>query len=169
VLVVRIVPNMSDPRRLDEVTIFNDKLTFLIPHEWIEAESGEDGTYLYQASDARSGWFRVSLVTIDNVAKPAERLEEIFSDDKNVSANEATGNLIRRTEKNSEEHGVPLHIFYWFVGGCVPPHCVYKAVFSYTVLSDVLNNDDTQAEVRLLEQLVSEARFNPTVRTNGRG
>lgn len=156
---------MSDPRRLDEVTIFNDKLTFLIPHEWIEAESGEDGTYLYQVPDARSGWFRVSLITIDNIARPAERLEEIFSDHKNVSANEATGNLIRRTEKNSAEDGVPLHICYWFVGGCVPPHSVYKAVFSYTVLFDVLNDDDTQEEVRLLEQQVSEARFNPAVQT----
>ena len=54
---------MSNTRRLDEVSIFNDKLTFLIPHEWIEVESGEDGSYLYQVADAQSGWFRVSLIT----------------------------------------------------------------------------------------------------------
>jgi hypothetical protein len=166
-LVIRITPNMSDVRRLDEVTIFNDKLTFLIPHEWIEAESGEDGTYLYQAPDARSGFFRVSLLTVNNVARPAERLEELFSNHKNVSANETTGNLVRRTEKDSEEDGAPLHIFYWFVGGCVPPDSVYEAVFSYTVLSDDLHNDDTRTDVTLLEQLVAEARFNPAVRTNG--
>jgi hypothetical protein len=78
---------MSDVRRLDEVSIFNDKLTFLIPHEWIEVESGEDGTYLYQVPDVRSGWFRVSLVTISNVARPAERLAELFSNHENVSHN----------------------------------------------------------------------------------
>jgi hypothetical protein len=157
---------MSDVRRLDEVSIFNDKLTFLIPHEWIEVESGEDGTYLYQVPDVRSGWFRVSLVTISNVARPAERLAELFSNHENVSANETTGNLITRTEKDSEEGGTPLHIFYWFVGGCVPPNSVCEAVFSYTVVSDVLNNDDTQSEVILLGQLVSEARFNPAAGSN---
>ena len=96
---------MSDARRLDEVSIFNDKVTFLIPHEWIEVESGDDGTYLYQAADARTGWFRVSLITQNDVVNPAARLRELFSQYGNVAVNEATGNLIRRSEKETIRDG----------------------------------------------------------------
>ncbi len=152
---------MSDARRLDEVSIFNNKLTFLIPHEWIEVESGEDGTYLYQMADARSGWFRVSLITQDDVVSPAARLSELFSEHASVAVNKTTGNLIRRSEKKTIEDGERLHIYYWFVGGCVPPKKVCEAVFSYTVLADLINNDETQSEVILLGQVVGEARFNP--------
>ena len=157
---------MSDVRRLDEVSVFNGRLTFLIPHEWIEGESGEDGTYLYHAPDARSGWFRVSLITTSNVARPADRLVQLFRNHDNVSVTEATGNLIGRREKDSEEDGTPLHIFYWFVGGCVPPDRVCEAVFSYTVQSNALDNNETQSEVMLLGQLVSKAHFNPPEGTN---
>jgi len=38
---------------------FDGKLTFLIPHEWIEAESGDDGMYLHQLPDSRSGVARL--------------------------------------------------------------------------------------------------------------
>jgi len=150
---------MAMRRRLDEVSIFNERLTFLIPHEWIEAESGDEGAYLYEVPEARSGWFRVSLVTKKGIADPAERLRELFRDYGNVETNEATGNMVRRSEKETVENGDKLHIYYWFVGGCVPPDMVCEAVFSYTVLAELLNNDETQSEVKLLDQLVGRARF----------
>ena len=157
---------MSDTRRLDEVSIFNGKMTFLIPHEWVEVESGEDGTYLYQVADARSGWFRVSLITQNDVVSPAERLEELFSQHTTLVEKKATGNLTRRSEKETVEDGERLHIYYWFVGGCVPPKKVCEAVFSYTILADLINNEETQSEVTLLGQLAAEARFNPSAFTN---
>jgi hypothetical protein len=157
---------MSATRRLDEVSIFNDKLTFLIPHEWIEVESGEDGSYLYQVADTQSGWFRVSLITQNDVVSPPVRLRELFSQAANVTVNETTGNLIRRSEKNTIEDGERIHIYYWFVGGSVPPEKVCEAVFSYTVLADLMNTDEAQSEVTLLGQLVSQARFNPAAFAN---
>ena len=157
---------MSNTRRLDEVSIFNDKLTFLIPHEWIEVESGEDGSYLYQVADALSGWFRVSLITQNDVVNPAVRLKDLFSQDPNVAVNKTTGNLIRRSDKETTEDGSRIHIYYWFVGSIVLPKKVCEAVFSYTVLADLTNTDETQSEVALLGQLVSEARFNPAAFAN---
>ena len=150
---------MSDVRRLDAVSVFNAKLTFLIPHEWIQVEEADEGTHLYQAPDAQSGWFRVSLITKNDVVCPAEQLRELFSEYANVEVNERTGNLIRRSEKDTIQEGVRLHIHYWFVGGCVLPNIVREAVFSYTVLADVANNEETQSEVKFLGQLVREARF----------
>jgi len=99
------------------------------------------------------------LVTTKGVADPAERLRKLFRDHGNVETNEATGNLVRRSEKDTVEDGDKLHIYYWFVGGCVPPDMVWEAVFSYTVLTERLNNDETQSEVKLLDQLVGKARL----------
>jgi len=153
---------MTAGRRLDEVSIFNNRLTFLIPHEWIEVESGADGTYQYQVPDAQRGWFRASLITTKGVAKPAERLANIFRGCDDVVSKEATGNLIRRSEKDTVQDGENLHLYYWFVGGCVAPDMVCEAVFSYTVLSNLVENADTLSEVNLIDRLVSDARFNAT-------
>jgi len=150
---------MTAARSLDEVSVFNNRLTFLIPHEWIEVESGDDGTYQYQVPDARSGWFRAPLITTKGVAKPAERLAQVFRGYDDVSK-DATGNLIRRSEKDTVQDGENLHIYYWFVGGCVTPDIVCEAVFSYTVLSNLVENADTLSEVNLIGRLVSDARFN---------
>ncbi len=150
---------MGNTRRLDRVSLFGDKLTFLIPHEWIEADDDDEGTYLYQMPDTHSGWFRVSLITVGGAGSPEERLRKSFSDCKEVETNQRTGTLMRRSEHDCVEDGDRLHIYYWFVGGCGAPDVVREAVFSYTVLAELTTDQETQAEVRLIEQLVREAQF----------
>ncbi|HLW53016.1 MAG TPA: hypothetical protein VKW06_09235 [Candidatus Angelobacter sp.] len=150
---------MTGIRRLDEVSIFNGKLSFLIPHEWIEAESGDSEAYLYQAPDGHSGWLRVSLITTKGVPDPGERIMKLFSDFENVTRDEITGNLTHRSEKDTVEDGDRLHIYYWFVGGVVLPDIAYEAVFSYTVLADNATETTTKSEIQVLDQLVSKARF----------
>ena len=54
--------------RLDRDFPFNEKLSFLIPHEWSE-EWDTDHYYLYQAPSNDSGWLRVPLITLTNPAK----------------------------------------------------------------------------------------------------
>ena len=143
--------------RLDAVSIFNDKLTFLIPHEWIEVESDEKDVYQYQLPDAISGFFRVSLVTGHG---PAEKLRKSFQKEHgNVEVNPATGNFIARSEKASTQDGTQLHIYYWFVGGSVAPEVIREAVFSYTVLADLSDDSETQSDVKIIGQLIADARF----------
>ena len=151
--------NMTRIRRLDEVSIFKGKLSFLIPHEWIEGESGDSEEYLYQAPDGRSGWLRVSLITTKGVADPSERLGKLFGESENVTRNELTGNLIRRSEKDTVEDGDKIHIHYWFVGGIVLPDIACEAVFSYTVLAENVSEATTKSEIQVLDQLLSKARF----------
>ena len=61
--------------RLDAVSIFNDKLTFLIPHEWTEVKSDENNTYQYQSPDATSG---VLPSLINHWAWPSAETKEEF-------------------------------------------------------------------------------------------
>src|SRR5690348_712670 len=144
-------------KRLDAVSIFNNKLTFLIPHEWINVEFDENDAYQYQLSNATCGFFRVSLITGHG---PAEKLRESFQKAHgNVEVNPTTGNLIARSEKVLTQDGTPIHIHYWFVGGSVGPDAICEAVFSYTVLAHLHNDSETQSDVQIIGQLVADARF----------
>jgi len=144
-------------KRLHEVSIFSHKLTFLIPHEWIEVESNENDVYQYQLPDATSGFFRVSLITGHG---PAENLRKSFQKEHgNVEVNPTTGNFIARSEKASTQDGTRIHIHYWFVGGSVGPGVIREAVFSYTVLADLVDDNETQSDLKIIGQLVADARF----------
>lgn len=149
---------MDEFVRLDEVSVFGDKLRFLIPHEWEEKDDGAD-LHMYCAPNAKSGWFRVSLITIQNVQDPPQRLREITAEWEAPSVDEETGNVIASWEKDSTEDGVPIHLYYWKVANAVPPDKVREAVFSYTVLTEDVNNPETQQMIGILQQLVSRASF----------
>jgi len=71
---------MAESIRLDEVSVFGGKLSFLIPHDWEEDDSdAESNTYMYRRPNADSGWFRVSLNTATVIhERPTDRLKRIW-------------------------------------------------------------------------------------------
>jgi hypothetical protein len=150
---------MGDVTRLDRVLVFGYALSFLIPHDWIEGQSGDDH-YLYHLPQAESGWLRVSVITVE-VPKEnvSQKLDEIFEGEKHVAVEKQTGNRVCGWEKDSEEDGVPVHLFYWKIANAVPPNLVREAIFSYAVLSDLANLKETRDVVDLIGRLVSQAEF----------
>lgn len=143
--------------RLDAVSIFNDKLSFLIPHEWIEVESDENDVYEYQLPNATSGFFRVSLITANG---PVEKLRKNFENKHgNVEVNPVTGNFVARSEKTSTQDGTRIHIYYWFVAGVLTRNLIREAVFSYTVLADLVDESDNQSDIKIIGKLIADARF----------
>jgi hypothetical protein len=148
---------MREVNRLDQVVSFGDKLGFLIPHEWIEGESGRDGTYVYHYPDADSGWLRVNLVTSKVSGNPAERLQELFQNKVNCWVEEKTGNLVSNYEKDLEQDGEDLHTYYWLVGNCVPPGLIREAIFPYTILRDRINDEENRGTVNVLSQVLPRA------------
>jgi hypothetical protein len=64
-----------------------------------------------------------------------------------------------------KEDGVQIHLYYWIVANVVEPNLIREAVFSYTVLHERINDEDTVRIVRLLRQLVSQAYFKPAIQT----
>ena len=143
--------------------MFGDKLSFLIPHEWVEGNGEEDDHYLYHAPEAKSGWLRVSLITLRTVEPPSQRLKQIYGAKENVTVDAKTGNFVSVSEKDSQEDGCSIHIYYWRVANFVLPDLVHEAVFSYTILRERLNDQETLQSVKLIGQLVSEAEFSGSI------
>jgi hypothetical protein len=150
---------MHEVTRLDQVSTFGGKLSFLIPHEWIETESGEDGSYLYHLPGADSGLLRVSLVTSKGSGDPAERLRKTFQSKTNYWIEKKTKNLVNNYEKDIEQEGEFLHIYYWLVGNYVLPDLIREAIFSYTILRDQVDDEANQAIVNVLSQVLPRADF----------
>jgi hypothetical protein len=149
---------MESINRLDRVLVFGDKLSFLVPHEWVETT--ENDHYLYQRPGTYSGWLRVSLITSKPVNEtPAQCLARIFRGRDDTTVDERTGNVVCASEKNSEENGVKIRLYYWKVANIVPPDFVYEAVFSYTVLLDRVKDEETALTVKLVGQLAGQAEF----------
>lgn len=151
---------MEKITRLDSVSVFGGKLSFLIPHEWVEEVEGDN--YLYHEPAADSGWLRVSLITVRNPEEaPTESLKRHFEGKNNVTVEKQTGNMVSFTEKDSEEKGISIHLYYWMVGNVVPPDTLCEAVFSYAVRPDCVNTENTRTIVTLIGELVSRADFSP--------
>ena len=90
---------------------------------------------------------------------PAEKLKKVFEQRENVYRDEQTGNMVHSYERDSEEEGVKIHLFYWVVANTVEPNLVREAVFSYTILSERINDEETTTTLRLLRQIVSRANL----------
>jgi hypothetical protein len=149
---------MGKIKRLEKVSIFGGKLSFLVPHEWVETV--EEDHYLYHEPDTESGWLRVSLITVRvSEEVPAQRLKRHFDSTDNVTVERQTRNLVSFSEKDSEDEGVSIHLYYWKVANVVLPDMLCEAVFSYTVRLDRVNAENTRAAAKLIGELVSRADF----------
>ena len=153
---------MEETTRLDEVTVFDGKVRFLVPHDW--EETAEDSLYLYSQPGADSGWFRVSLNTVKAVGEtPTEMLKRIFEGRENVNRHEQIGNWVSTYVRDTAEGGVKIRLYYWIVANVVEPNLVREAVFSFAVLSERTNDEETRQMLGLLGQIVSRANFDSEV------
>jgi hypothetical protein len=69
------------------------------------------------------------------------------------------GNALLRYTEEAEEDGDPLTIYYWQIANVVPPNHLRMAIFSYTVLTELADDDDVAAEVALIDEALRACRF----------
>lgn len=147
--------------RLDRVFPFDEKLSFLIPHEW--TEEFDTDHYLYRAPNTDSGWLRVSLITLMNPGKCSkERLSELLNERAQEEAAEfyeSGENIVVAWKQLSEESGSPICNYWWAVGYSFGSNLARKALFSYTILRERSEETTTRETVSLIGRLVADAQF----------
>lgn len=134
--------------RLDRVFPFDEKLSFLIPHDW--TEEFDTDHYLYQAPNTDSGWLRGSLITLTN---PGECSKEQISELLNERAQKEAGefhesgeNIVVAWKQLSEESGSPICNYWWAVGHSFGANLAREALFSCTILRE--RSEETEPEER---------------------
>ncbi len=91
-------------------------------------------------------------------------LKRLFEGRNNVTHDEQTGNWIQAYERDSEEEGTKIHLYYWIVANVVEPDLVREAVFSFTVLSARINDLQTTKMLGLIGHVVSRANLKTSLR-----
>jgi len=119
---------------------------------------------MYRRPNADSGWFRVSLNTATVIhERSTDRLKRIFADKTKVFREEKTGNWVHAYNRDTEEDGVKIRLYYWIVANVVEPDLIRQAIFSYTVLFERIDDAETTRIVKLLEQIISRANFHSEI------
>ena len=152
--------------RLDRVSVFGNKLSFLIPHEWIENTDEGGDVYLYHAPGADSGWLRVSLITVKGSAMKAPGHLAERAQRERGKFYEIGPNFVVAWNRPSEENGVLIYQYSWAVFRCVEPELSREALFSYTILRDRKDDPENQSTVSILSDLVGNAELQADVRVN---
>jgi hypothetical protein len=151
---------MAKEQYFDEVTIFGGKLRFLIPKEWDEGGVESKGEYMYCVPGTRSGWFRASLVTTQlGTGSSAEWVERHTETQGGAQVEPRTGSHFQHYEKGTTEEGDPIRIYYWIVWNAAGPHVARQAIFSFTVLSELVDDEATADTVNMLRQFIPRAEF----------
>ena len=89
------------------------------------------------------------------------RTEADFQRQEKASKNAETGNWTDTYIHEREEDGYKIRLYYWVVANAVKPDLIREAVFSYTVLADRADDEETLQIVNLLEQIISRASLQP--------
>ena len=104
---------------------------------------------------------RVSLITIQiSKETPVERLERLrlkwlAEDNCSVFVDGETENVVKTWESDSKFEPGELYVYWWAVANVGSPETVLCAMFSYTILKNLMFDRQTVEMVELVSRLVT--------------
>lgn len=145
----------------DRVSLFGDKISIRIPHEWKEVDSDDNETVTFYDQVDKLGWLRVSLFT--------KQTEESFQekDLKNLIDTAHKGDCgfykiediyIAAWEEEAESDN-SLMMFYWEAGAIINSKLMRMAIFSLTVEKERMNKDGFDDEIAMIQDCIFATHF----------
>jgi len=149
--------------KMKEIDYRGGLVRFSIPGDWEEEYDPDGGGTFYEPGDDTGTLILnvLSFLTKDDVA-PNHPLP-IFEKRK-VNCNGKVETLsedryLLKYQKDDEEEGNELLIFYWEVAKMVSARDCNNAVFSYTIMKSQYESESRKREIEMLEESVKEVRF----------
>jgi hypothetical protein len=138
-------------------------VTFRIPAHWTEEYEEEGGGTFYD-EDNDTGTLRLSVLTFASRSPVTERttlalLEPRRQEHNGVLTELGHGNALLRYTDEVKEDDEALTIHYWEVANVLPPNHFRVAVFSYSVATDLADDEDVLAEMAIMEEEVRACKF----------
>ena len=150
---------------LKEINYRGGVVKFNIPSNWKEEyEENGGGTFYEDAPD--TGTLRLNIITMQAPPDvkgnlPVLALSSVSGiDQKNIEIL-ANGNALAHAVQRSEEQGIKITLYWWYLANHVPPNFVRMANYSYTILTSKEKDRKTQEEIELLKNQIKKAVFHP--------
>lgn len=156
---------MNKPSDLNNKKRINYRgvLRFDIPKEWIEEYDDKDGATFYE-DDPLSGTLRVKLISISvpenlDSVNTSGILDNLIPNKVSKTIELPNGNAYNMFYEHGVEIEIDITIFYWLLVQKVERNKTRLANFSYTVISEKLNNKHIQKEIEFITSQVETATF----------
>jgi hypothetical protein len=138
-------------------------VTFRIPAHWTE-EYEEEGGGVFYDEDNETGTLRLNILTFASKTPVTARtamsvLEPRREEYQAELIDLGHGNALLRYTDEAEEGGEALTIHYWQIANVVPPSHCRLAIFSYTVPTELANDEDVAAAVAMMEAELRACKF----------
>lgn len=138
-------------------------VTFRIPEHWTEEYEEEGGGVFYDEDDD-NGTLRLHVLTAAakqpvTVRTARELLEPRREEYDGELIDLGQGSALLRYAVSAEEEGEPLTIHYWQIANPVPPNHLRMAVFSYTTLAALAEDEDVVATLAMLQEELRKCTF----------
>jgi hypothetical protein len=138
-------------------------VTFRIPAYWTE-EYKEDGGGVFYDENNDTGTLRLNILTFASKTPVTARtamslLEPRRQEYQGELIDLGHGNALLRYTEEAEEDGEALTIHYWQIANVVSPNHFRLAIFSYTVATELDDDEDVAAEVAILEEELRACTF----------
>ena len=166
-----VAPSTPDPDDADSddglktIRYRGGVVVFRIPEHW-EEEYEEEGGGTFYDEDADAGTFRLNTLLARSATPVTTHTAREFAEahaakNSGKAVDLGTGNWLAEYTVLATEDDVPLTIRYWEVINPVPPNSLRVALFSYTVRTELLDDEDPDVaeELEILDREVRASTF----------
>lgn len=159
----------SDEDGMKTIQYRGGVVAFRIPSFWTEEYQEEGGGTFYDEFED-TGTLRLNTIVVSSKqpvtthqarAMAAKRAAIEGGTVEDVGGGNWLTTYTQTTEGDGD--GPPLTIRYWEITNPVPPNHLRVALFSYSVATDILEDEDVTAELEMLEQELRGCRFAATI------
>ena len=155
-----------DEDGMKTIRYLDGTVTFRLPGHWEEEYDDESGATFYD-DDVDGGTLRLSTITAESktplTTESSRKIAEDWArDEKGIINDLADGTWMVQYDRESEEDGESLTMRYWQIVAPVPPNILLIVIFSYSVLTEILFEDDVVEELAMIETEVAKCRFGST-------
>jgi len=148
----------------DRVSLFGDKISIRIPHDWIEIDLDDKETYTFSDPNSSLGWLRINLFTKKTKELFCEAdLRELIS---NAHDGECgvykVGEMYVAAWQEDAKHEDNLRMFYWEAGEIIDPQTMRIAAISFAVEQERFKEEGFNDKFEMIQDCVFATSFTST-------
>jgi hypothetical protein len=138
-------------------------VNFRLPAHWTEGYQDDGGGVFYDEEND-TGTLRLNILTCASKTPVTKRTALAVLEPRRelyhgVLTDLGHGNALLRYTDTAEEDDEALTIHYWQLANVVPPNHFRLAIFSYTVATELADNDTVATEIAMLDKELRACRF----------
>jgi|GEM_PF-5028938 len=145
----------------DRMSLFGDKISIRIPHDWEELDSEDDDHYTFHNPVNKLGWYRVSMFSKSSTNQFQESdLEKIVDESHGGDCGLfKVGDKFIAAWQEPANSDPNLTMYFWKIGSIVYSKLIRIVIFSLAVENNRLQENGFDDEIALVQDCIFATDF----------